>query len=94
MSSIVIGILVIGIFLIGVVKNESVAILIYRFAFVIPMLQWLIQTIKQLNEDIENLKELDMLLDTSEPKSMDDLQEIQGKMYMHRKSCFMIPNWF
>lgn len=93
-SSIVIGILTVLIFLIGIVRNETVVMLLCRFAFVIPMFQWLFETVKQLNEDIKNLKELDELIGFSGPKSMDDLQEIQSRIYIHRKSCYAIPNRF
>lgn len=91
-SSIIIGIMVVIIFSIGVFKNETVVMLLCRFAFVIPMFQWLFETIKNLNEDIENLKEIDELVNSPEEKNMDDLQEIQSKIYTHRKSCFAIPN--
>ena len=94
LSFIVIVILAVLIFLIGIVENETVVMLLCRFAFVIPMFQWLFETVKQLNGDIKNLEELDELICSSEPKSMDDLQEIQSKIYIHRKSCYAIPNKF
>lgn len=93
-SSVVIGIVIVVIFIIGVIRNESVVMLLCRFAFVTPMFQWLIETIKRLNDDIKNLNELDELINSSLPKSMDDLQEIQSKIYIHRKSCYDIPNIF
>lgn len=93
-SCILIGILTVLIFLIGIVRNETVVMLLCRFAFIIPMFQWLFETIKQLNEDIKNLKKLDELIGFSEPKCMDDLQEIQSKIYIHRRSCYTIPNIF
>ena len=94
LSVIVIIILTILVFLIGIVKNETVVMLLCRFAFIIPMLQWLFETVKQLNKDINNLEELDGLISSSEPKNMDELQEIQSKIYIHRKSCYTIPNKF
>lgn len=94
LSVIVIIILTILVFLIGIVKNETVVMLLCRFAFIIPMLQWLFETVKQLNKDIKNLEELDGLISSSEPKNMDELQEIQSKIYIHRKSCYTIPNKF
>lgn len=94
LSIIVIVILTVLIFLIGIVKNETVVMLLFRFVFVIPMFQWLFETVKQLNKDIKNLEELDDLLSSLEPKSMDKLQEIQSKIYIHRKSCYTIPNKF
>lgn len=94
LSVIIIIILIILIFLIGIIKNETVVMLLCRFAFIIPMLQWLFETVKQLNKDIKNLEELDSLISSSEPKSMDELHMIQSKIYIHRKSCYTIPNKF
>ena len=82
------------IFLIGIVNNETVAMLLYRLAFVIPMFQWLGKTVIHLNKDIKNLEELDDLISSSELPSMDKLQEIQSKIYIQRKSCYTIPNKF
>lgn len=94
LSVIVIIILTILVFLIGIVKNETVVMLLCRFAFIIPIFQWLFETVKQLNKDIKNLEELDGLISSSEPINMDKLQEIQSKIYIHRKSCYTIPNKF
>ena len=94
LSVIVIIILTILVFLIGIVKNETVVMLLCRFAFIIPTFQWLFETVKQLNKDIKNLEELDGLISSSEPINMDKLQEIQSKIYIHRKSCYTIPNKF
>ena len=93
-SCVLVGFLVFVIFLLGIVKDESVVTLLWRFAFVVPMMQWLIETIKQLNSDIENLRELDGLINTFGNKTMEELQYIQSKLYAHRKSCYVIPNVF
>ena len=94
LSIIIIIVLIVIIFLLGIIKNETVMMLLGRFSFITPMFQWLFKTIKQLNKDIKNLEELDNLINSSEPKSMDKLQEIQNKIYIHRKSCYTIPNKF
>ena len=78
----------------GVIRNEETIKLLWRCAFVAPMVQWLIDTVKQLNEDIGNLKEVDEMINEETLKSMEDLQEIQVKIYEHRKGCFAIPNFF
>lgn len=93
-SFIIIGVLTISVVAIGIAKNESVAMLLCRFAFIVPMFQWLFETVKQLNKDIKNLSELDELTGTPGHKGMDVLQEIQSKIYMHRMSCYTIPNIF
>lgn len=94
LSFIVIIALIVLIFLLGIVKNETVVMLLYRIAFIVPMLQWLFKTVKVLNRDVENLEELDDLIGSSEPKSMDKLQMIQSKIYIYRKSCYTIPDKF
>lgn len=78
----------------GFVRNETVARLIWRLAFVVPMIQWFADTVKQLNEDIDNLQEIDGMVNDTDPKTMDDLQDIQKKIFEHRKGCFSIPNFF
>ena len=92
LSFIIIALLTILVFAIGVIRNESVPTLLCRIAFITPMLQWLFETVKQLNADIKNLIELDDLSNSDNSLNMDCLQEIQNKIYIHRKSCFPIPN--
>lgn len=78
----------------GIIRNEEAVKLLCRFAFIVPMVQWLIDTVKQLNEDIDNLKGMDEMINDESSKSMDDLQDIQAKIYEHRKGCFAIPDFF
>lgn len=84
----------IAVFVMGICKNESTVKLLWRFAFVAPMLEWLLSTISQLNEDINDLQELDESINSDELKSMEDLQDIQKLIFEHRKNCFAIPNFF
>lgn len=93
-SLIIIGIFVIGIVGIGIIKNESVETLILRVAFILPMLTWLFETIRQLNKDIDDLEDIENLIKAPSVKMMEDLQEIQSKIYAHRKECYTIPNKF
>lgn len=93
-SIIVIFILCIAVFVMGICKNESIVKLLWRFAFVAPMLEWLFSTIKQLNVDINELQELDERINDDESKSIEDLQDIQKLIFDHRKNCFAIPNFF
>lgn len=87
-------ILCIAVFIMGICKNEITVKLLWRFAFVAPMLEWLFSTIKQLNKDINELQELDEIINDDESKSMEDLQDIQKLIFIHRKDCFAIPNFF
>ena len=83
-----------AVLIMGVILNESVIELLCRIAFWAPMLQWLFETVKMLNDDLENLNELDAAINSKEEKSMEDLQDIQKLIYEHRKGCLTIPNFF
>ena len=83
-----------AVLIMGVFLNESVIELLCRIAFLAPMLQWLFETVKMLNDDLENLNELDVAINSKEEKSMEDLQDIQKLIYEHRKGCLTIPNFF
>ena len=85
---------ILGVLIMGVILNESVIELLCRIAFWAPMLQWLFETVKMLNDDLENLNELDVAINSKEEKSMEDLQDIQKLIYEHRKGCLTIPNFF
>lgn len=76
----------------GLWQNESIAMLLWRFAFIVPMLQWLFDTVKTLNKDMERLKELDEIINNDVSKTMDELQDIQKMIFEHRKECYAIPN--
>ena len=78
----------------GIIWNEPVIKLFFRISFALPMIKWLLDNICQLNEDISNLKELNELLNSTDKKDMTELQEIEYKIYNHRKSCYTIPNFF
>lgn len=93
-SIFIIVFLCICVFIMGICKNESTIRLLWRLAFIMPMLEWLLSTISQINTDIKNLQEVDELVNDNEVKNMDDLQDIQKCIYEHRKSCFTIPNFF
>lgn len=76
----------------GLWQNESIAMLLWRFAFIVPMLEWLFDTVKTLNKDLERLKELDEIINNDVSKTMDELQDIQKMIFEHRKECYAIPN--
>lgn len=77
----------------GLWKNESVAMLLWRLAFIVPMLEWLFDTVKTLNKDMERLIELDEIVNNDLTKTMDELQDIQRMILEHRKECYAIPNF-
>lgn len=91
-SLVLIILLIAFVFIMGLCKNERVAELLWRLVFVIPMLEWLLSTVKQLNKDIGKLNELDTQINDSKMKTMDDLQDIQKIIFVHRKECYAIPN--
>ena len=75
----------------GFWKNERIIELLWRVAFIVPMLKWLLDTIKKLNKDISTLQELDSDINNNETKTMEDLQDIQKVIFQHRKGCYAIP---
>lgn len=93
-SVIVIAILFFVIFVMGLWENESVARLLCRFAFIIPMVNWFLNIVNHINKDIETIKMLDGYINDNQTKTMDDLQDIQKKIFEHRKGCYIIPDYF
>ena len=92
-SIIIIAFLCFFVFLIGLWNHESVEMLVWRLAFIAPMLNWFLTVVKALNKDMERLKELDGIINNDEPKTMDELEDIQKKIFEHRKECYVIPNF-
>lgn len=84
-------ILFVAILAMGLWKNERIMELLWRAAFIVPMLKWLLDTIKKLNKDISRLQELDSDINNNETKTMEDLQDIQKVIFQHRKGCYAIP---
>lgn len=94
LASVILIIILVGTILaMGLWKNERIADLLWRLAFVVPMLKWLLDTIKKLNKDIKTLQELDSDINSNGIKTMDDLQDIQKAIFQHRKECYAIPEW-
>lgn len=89
---IAVGIIIVGIFVLGIARNESTQELIFRFIFVAPMLSWLFSLLNDLREDNERLKVLDEEINSSVAKQMDDLQVIEKDLTEHRKSAVKIPD--
>lgn len=87
---IVLSIMILGI---GINNGESVAKLMYRIAFIFPMIEWLVTAIKKINKDIATLYEIKSELDPTELKDIDKLKGIQRMIFEHRKSCYVIPNY-
>ena len=80
------------VFGIGIGQDENVTKLLWRFAFVAPMIEWLLGTIAQINEDVRTLNELDNNVRAKSTRTMEELQDIQKMLFDHRKKCFPIPN--
>ena len=81
------------VFVVGIVHSEEFITVIGHIAFIAPMLEWLLSTVKSINQDIEHLNDLDELINDGVTKSMDDLQDIQKLLFEHRKGCYTIPNF-
>lgn len=82
------------IFLLGVINNETVVELLCRAAFIAPMVQWILETIASLDNDLERLNRLKEAMDNVKYCRMGELQEIQKLIFEHRKKCLTLPNAF
>lgn len=91
-SIVLITVFVLVVIVLGIVNNESVIKLLWRSAFIAPMVQWLLETIDSLDEDIDSLSELSDILNSCAQYQMDELQEIQEMIFNHRKNFQAIPN--
>ncbi len=80
-------------FILGITQNESIIRLLWRLAFIAPMVKWLLSTVRQLRLDIDDLKELDNSINEGDIKSMEDLQDIQKRIFDHRTKCYVIPDF-
>lgn len=90
-SIVLIIILCVTILVMGLLRNEKITELLCNVAFVLPMLTWLLNTIKKLNDDISILQELDADINNNGIKTMENLQDIQKEIFQHRKGCYTIP---
>lgn len=90
-----IGIIIICaiIFAIGIANNESMDILLMRFAFIAPMLRWLVALCKDLDKDIKTLGELSGKLNANRVYDMEDLKYIQKDILMHRSEAVKVPDF-
>ena len=78
---------------VGIINSEKLLTVICHMAFIAPMLEWLLSTIKDIDKDIESLNALDELINNDSNKSMEDLQDIQKAIFEHRKECYIIPSY-
>ena len=84
--------MIILVFAIGVFNQDPKDLLFERVALIIPIVAWLSELVRILDEDIKRLKEVEIKINTGESKSMDELQEIQRDIYLHRKDAYIIPD--
>lgn len=93
-SGIVIGVLAFVILVIGIISNETLEKVLLKAAFALPLLQWEANTFQTLKRDIKRLDRIGSLIRSPGEKSMAELQVIQHVIYIHRESCYMIPELF
>ena len=93
-NCIIIGIISIGILLWGIIKEETVPMLLGRIWIIAPLLKWLWDVVQQLDFNIKSLEDLDSRMGMLDNPNMYDLQMIQNMIYEHRKTCLKIPDWF
>ena len=78
----------------ALVEDDTLRVLISKIGLISSILEWIITVVLNLNNNIKNLNELGDLINDSNEKSIDDLMEIQSKIFNHRKSCYCIPDYF
>lgn len=76
----------------GILGNDSLQRILFKLFFIAPLLYWLCDTIKNLNDDIDRLMDVKNKLD--EELKIRRLQVIQKEITEHRKHCRSIPKWF
>lgn len=91
LSIVLIIILCVAILVMGLLRNERITELLFSVAFITPMLKWLLDTIKKLNNDISILQKLDADINNNGIKTMEDLQDIQKEIFQHRNGCYTVP---
>lgn len=93
-NCIIIGIISIGILLLGIIKEETVPMLLGRIWIITPLLKWLWDVVQRLDFSIKSLEDLNSRMGMLSTPNMHDLQMIQNMIYEHRKTCLKIPDWF
>lgn len=78
--------------IINLIRQEELTIFFGNLFILVPVLIWIIATIKKLNQDISRLENLDSIISDMSPNTMDKLIDIQGILYEHRKEAFVIPD--
>ena len=84
--------LIILIFTFGALSKSSIAQVICRFAFIIPILHWTVDLNKKMANDMNRLDNLRNRFNPGPSKTMEDLQIIEYDFYNHRKQCYLIPD--
>lgn len=87
----IISVMIVIIFVISFICQENV---FWGMFFVLPLFQRERDIVEMLEKDIERLNKLDDMVNSLEEKKMIDLQMIQREIYLHRKSCYAIPDFF
>lgn len=88
-------ILILIIFILGMtfLKRESLIWFLCRCLLITPILEFISNTIIKIKKDINSLEDLDKCINDDKIRTMDDLQDIQKKLFEHRKGCYIISNF-
>lgn len=85
--------LILLIFIIGIMKNETIQEWLMRLIFVLSMVRWLTLLLSGLNDDFDRLQELDQEFTIVRKCGKDDLYRIERSITNHRKLAVKIPNY-
>ena len=93
-SSLVSVILVFIILIISVINNDALLIFLSKLIFILPIMQWLLNTVNSLNKDIRRIGKFKEVLFMKPRDNKNNLLTIQSYIFEHRKNCTLIPEWF
>ena len=92
--AVIIIVMVLSVIALGIASNETINLLLWRLAFVVPLVKWLIEKINSVSNDFSRLNEFRGIFLFNRKYSDDDLLLIQSKIQHHREKCTLIPDWF
>ncbi|MBQ9617986.1 MAG: hypothetical protein IJR48_06425, partial [Oscillibacter sp.] len=88
-----IGALIVTVVAVEIYKNESAAALLAGFVFVSSAPTWLLNIVDSLNEDLKRLDKMKASFQSTDTRTMKDLQKIQKAIYEHRKRAVVPPQF-
>ncbi|MBQ7682354.1 MAG: hypothetical protein IJT31_09130 [Oscillibacter sp.] len=88
-----IGALILAVVAVEIYKNETAAALVSGIVFILSALNWLLNIVHSLNEDLKRLDKMKASFQSTDTRTMKDLQKIQKAIYEHRKRAVVPPQF-